>query len=330
MRTLVTALIGMVALTPLAGWADQDQDPQALLRKTERAIESLNYEGTFVHIVDGQVDTMYVVHRVEDGIATERLVSLDGPRREVIRDQDEVTCIFSDQKSVLVSRRKDDGPLRAAVPRFTDSLQDHYRFRSMRSVNKLGRDAAVIAIEPQDDLRYGYKLWIDKDTAMLLKAQVVDRYRKVVEQLIFVSLELPETIPAERLEPSITAEGYARYVQGETSESEQISDRSSWQASKLPSGFRLTATNVRVMAGASYPTEHLVYTDGLASVSVFIDPGDGEEVAPDGASRIGAANAFTTRVGPNVVTAMGEVPAVTVKMIARSIKRQPDTPVAAQ
>lgn len=328
MRFLVKALIGVVALAPLAGWADQN--PQTMLRKTERAIETLNYEGTFVHIVDGQVDTMYVVHRVEDGVATERLVSLDGPEREVIRDQDEVTCIFSDQQSVLVSRRKDDGPLRAAVPRFTDNLEDHYRFRSLRSVNKLGRDAAVIAIEPQDDLRYGYKLWIDRESGMLLKAQLVDRYGKVVEQLIFVSLDLPESIPAERLKPSIAAEGYARYVQDDTADGEQKPGRSAWQAGNLPSGFKLTASNVRVMAGASSPTEHLVYTDGLASVSVFVDQGDGDQVAPDGASRIGAANAFTTRVGPHVVTAMGEVPAVTVKMIARSVTRQPGTPVAAQ
>lgn len=320
--------VGMMALAPLVGAADDEA--RELLQRVERAVETLNYEGTFVHIVDGKVDTMYVVHRYEDGVATERLVSLDGPRREIIRDQEEVTCIFADEKSVLVERRKQEGPLRAAIPQDANQLDQHYQFRVLKPVNKLGRKAAVLAVVPQDDMRYGYKLWVDRESGMLLKSQVVDRYGKVLEQLIFVSIELPDSIPAERLKPSIAAEDFTWHFQRDDSNVPGPSGEASWRAGRLPAGFELKASNTGLMTDGDTPTEHLVYSDGVASVSVFIDRADGDSVAPEGPSRMGAANAFTTRVGEHMVTAMGEVPLTTVRMIAESVKQRQESATAAR
>ena len=112
----ILSILTCLLLAGTAGAADEQA--RALLQRMDQAVEALNYEGTFVHIVDGQVETMHVVHRVEDGKVTERLVTLDGPSREIIRDDQEVTCIFADQKSVMVERRKGDSPLRAALPRY--------------------------------------------------------------------------------------------------------------------------------------------------------------------------------------------------------------------
>jgi sigma-E factor negative regulatory protein RseB len=327
MRGLVVPVLGFLALSSPA--APADDDPRALLERMEQAIESLNYEGTFVHIVDGQVDTMYVVHRVEDGVATERLVSLDGAQREIIREQDEVTCIFADKKSVLVEKRQDGGPIRSAIPRYTASLDANYEFRIKRPTNKLGRDAAVMVITPQDDLRYGYRLWMDKATGMMLKSQVVDKYGKVLEQLIFVSIELPDSIPADRLEPSIPTEEFTWYVQDEGEDATPGEDTAaSWQAETLPA--ELHASKTQVMAGERIPTEHLVYSDGIASVSVFVGAAGEDSEDAEGPSRIGAANAYTTNVSGHMVTAMGEVPADTVRMIARSMRPKAGTPVASQ
>lgn len=328
MRRLFVSLLGLLALAPAA--TAGDKDPRAMLERMEQAIESLNYEGTFVHIVDGQVDTMYVVHRVEDGVATERLVSLDGAQREIIREQDEVTCIFADKQSVLVEKRQDGGPIRSAIPRYTASLDAHYKFDVKKPTNKLGRDAAVMVITPQDDHRYGYRLWMDKATGMMLKSQVVDKYGKVLEQLIFVSIELPESIPADRLEPSIETEEFTWYVQDGEGTAPGGDRPASWQAQSLPAGFELHASKTQVMAGEKAPTEHLVYSDGIASVSVFVDSEINDPDDAEGPSRIGAANAYTTRVSGHIVTAMGEVPAGTVRMIARSMRPMPGTPVASQ
>lgn len=315
-------------LSLAAGIVQAAEDPREFLARLEQAIEGLNYEGTFVHIVDGRADTMYVVHRVEDGTAMERLVSLDGPRREIIRDEEEVTCIFADEKSVLVERRKQDSPLRAAIPRDTHQLDQHYTFRLLKPVNKLGRDASVITITPEDDLRYGYKLWMDRETGMLLKSQVVDMYGKVLEQLLFVSLELPDSIPEERLKPSISTENFTWYVQQDAPDDRSVG--TAWYAEQLPSGFELAVSSTGMIAGGSTPIEHLVYSDGMASVSVFIDRADSGSAAPEGPSRMGAANAYTTRLGDHLVTAMGEVPLLTVRMIAESVRSRQDPPTAAR
>ena len=304
-----------------AGAEPEADDPRTLLARMERAVDTLNYEGTFVHIVDGRADTMYVVHRVENGKSTERLISLDGPGREIIRDDDEVTCIFGDRRSVLVERRKGGGPLRAAVPRYSDELDAFYEFVSLRPEKKVGRNAHVIAIRPRDTFRYGYKLWTDEATGMLLKAQLVDMYGEIVEQLLFVSIQLPDAIPASKVRPTLSTEGFTWFVQDDRSRAEERSGRSAWRAAQKPDGFRLEASNARVMAGSADLVEHLVYSDGVASVSVFVEPSGKKKDDLAGASRIGAANAYTAEIDGHQVTAVGEVPTDTVRMIARSMQR---------
>lgn len=320
--------VAVCLLSLAASIAQAAEDPREILERVERAVEDLNYEGTFVHIAGNRADLMYIVHRVQDGVAVERLVSLDGPRREIIRDEKEVTCIFADEKAVMVERRKRNSPLREAIPRDVTRLNEHYTFELLKPVNKLGRETSVLAILPEDDLRYGYKLWTDKETGMLLKSQVVDRYGKVLEQLLFVSLELPDSIPEDHLKPTIETDDFTWYEQHDTPASTDVN--AAWHAEKLPSGFELKASNTGVMAGGDTPVEHLVYSDGMASVSVFIGRADSESAAPEGPSRIGAANAYTIRVGQHMVTAMGEVPQTTVRMIAESVRARQVPPTAAR
>lgn len=304
----------------LAGTAvAADEQARELLLRMDRAVDALNYEGTFVHIVDGQVETMHVVHRVEDGKVTERLVTLDGPSREIIRDEQEVTCIFADQKSVMVERRKGDSPLRAALPRYSEQLDGYYEFVRLNDGMRLGRDAVSFEIRPRDKFRYGYRLWMDESTGMLLKAQLIDIYHNVAEQLMFVSIRLPETIAADMVEPTIATEDFTWYVQPDAAAVSTRSSAAGWRATSLPPGFRLTTSKVAMMAGADHPTDHLVYSDGIASVSVFIEEPEGSSEQLEGVTRIGGASAFSTMVGDFQVTAMGEVPPITVEMIASSV-----------
>ncbi|MGD8977721.1 MAG: MucB/RseB C-terminal domain-containing protein [Gammaproteobacteria bacterium] len=312
-------LLGVVLLLWAGTAAVADDQARDLLQRMDRAVGSLNYEGTFVHVVDGKVETMHVVHRVEDGKVTERLVTLDGPSREIIRDDQEVTCIFADQKSVLVERRRGDSPLRAALPRYSDGLEAHYEFVRLRDGMRLGRKALSFEIRPRDRYRYGYRLWMDEASGMLLKAQLIDIYRRVAEQLMFVSINLPEAIDAGMVEPTIATEDFTWYVQKESNPAPVNTSGGGWRAADLPPGFELTTSTVEMMAGAEHPTRHLVYSDGIASVSVFIEQPEGSSDQLQGETRIGAASAFSVMVGDFQVTAMGEVPPVTVEMIAGSI-----------
>ena len=312
-------ILGVVLLLWAGAAAVADDQARDLLQRMDRAVGSLNYEGTFVHVVDGKVETMHVVHRVEDGKVTERLVTLDGPSREIIRDDEEVTCIFADQKSVLVERRRGDSPLRAALPRYSDGLEAHYDFVRLRDGMRLGRKALSFEIRPRDRYRYGYRLWMDDASGMLLKAQLIDIYRRVAEQLMFVSIDLPEAIDAGMVEPTIATEDFTWYVQKESRPAPVDTSGGGWRAANLPPGFELTTSTVEMMAGAEHPTRHLVYSDGIASVSVFIEQPERSSDQLQGETRIGAASAFSVMVGDFQVTAVGEVPPVTVEMIAGSI-----------
>lgn len=310
-------LLGPILLL-WAGLAAADP-ARDLLQRMDRAVGSLNYQGTFVHVVDGKVETMHVIHRVEDGKVTERVVTLDGPSREIIRDDQEVTCIFADQKSVLVERRRGDSPLRSALPRYSEGLDAHYEFVRLRDGMRLGRKALNFEIRPRDRYRYGYRLWMDEASGMLLKAQLIDIYRQVAEQLMFVSINLPETIDADLLEPTISTEDFTWYVQPDQAPAPVSASGGGWRAATLPPGFELTNSTLEMMAGADHPTRHLVYSDGIASVSVFIEQPERSSDQLEGETRIGAASAFSVMVGGFQVTAMGEVPPVTVEMIASSI-----------
>jgi sigma-E factor negative regulatory protein RseB len=328
MRRIVPTLIGGLCLLSVTVAADSD-GLRHLLNKMDQAIENLNYEGTFVHIVEGKVDTMYVVHKVEDGKVSERLSALDGPGREIIRNDEETTCIFADQKTVIVERREDGGPLRSAIPQYSEQIGQHYEFVMLRPVKKMNREATVFAIRPKDRYRFGYKLWMDKATGMPLKSQMIDFDGKVMEQLLFVSISISDYIPDSRLEPTIAADGFTWHVQDEKRRAEERDRSSRWLATNMPDGFQMTTSKVTVLAGSEAAVDHLVYSDGVASVSVFVEPAgpDSNELAGD--STIGGANAYSTRIKGYDVTAVGEVPSDTVRMIARSVRAQ-SSAIAAQ
>jgi len=311
LRTGVKVVACLLAAAPVAAVAG---DAREWLAQMEQAVETLNYEGTFVHMAGGSMETLHVIHRVEDGVATERLFSRDQPGREIIRSGDEVTCIFADQKAVLVERReaRDSSPLRAALPGFSPRLDQWYEFRVAGHGPHLRRVATVVEIRPRDNARYGHRLWLDQDTAMPLKVQLFDGGGHTVEELHFVSIDLPEAIPPDRMQPAVSTEEFTWYTTQEEQPQPFTDLRPTWAAHILPRGFELSVAHQQVLPGVDHPVEHLVYTDGLASVSVFIEPAAG-------LTHIGAAHAFSALRHGHQVTAMGEVPAATVEAIALSM-----------
>src|SRR5690606_13048243 len=130
----------------------------------------LNYEGTFVHVHGGTAETLQIFHRNDGGRVAERLVSLDGVGREIIRREDEVQCILPDSKVVLLQQRKDLNPLASALPRYTEDLEASYEFKLHGTARVAQRPAQVLGIKPRDEFRYGYALWLDQYTAIPLKS----------------------------------------------------------------------------------------------------------------------------------------------------------------
>lgn len=295
-------------------------DPREWLEKMNRALESRNYDGTFFHLSDGRVETMRIVHRVRAGRVTERLQSLDGSGREFVRNNGELTCYLPDQHTVLVEPRQERGPFLGSLPQFGVGANEFYRFDTGPAGHVLGRAVRFIAVNPKDQFRFGYRLWLDEKTAMPLKTQLCDSHGQVIEQILFARLEMPDSIPDRDLAPVVRTEGM-RWVRQGLAAGEPPAALAAFRAGELPPGFRLTITAAQTLGGASVPATHLVYSDGVATVSVFVeDHGEPTEPPMHGLARVGSGFAFSTVVQGHQVTAVGEVPAQTVEFIAHSVK----------
>jgi sigma-E factor negative regulatory protein RseB len=221
------------------------------------------------------------------------------------------------------------------LPQFGADVNDFYRIEALKPTRILNRTARVIVVNPKDQYRFGYRLWLDEKTAMPLKTQLCDSRGVVIEQIFFARLEMPENIPDIDLAPAVHTEGMRWVHQGPAHDSASPA-LSAFRASQLPPGFRLTVAGSQTLGGASAPASHLVYSDGLATVSVFVEvqqsgvpaaaaSGD-PSLAPlpeppmHGLARVGSGFAYSTVVQGHQVTAVGEVPAQTVEFIAHSVK----------
>lgn len=308
----------LAALLLLTAGVAVGAEPREWLERMNKALTTRNYIGVFTHNHGGRVETLRIIHRVKGGDVSERLLSLDGPGREFIREGDEVTCYFPDKRMVLVERRAPDGPLLGALPALDESDSHVYEIKGGERERLLGRTTRVVALEPRDEYRYGYRLWIDEQTSMPLKTQLCGASGEVIEQIVFSNIDLPERIPDSMFKPQLDASNY-RWLRPDP----QLASTSTpalWEAMKLPPGFRMSNRSAQTLPGSSEPATHIVYTDGVASVSVFVEPRKADSAPAEGPARVGSSSAFSTVVDGHQITAVGEVPPNTVQFIATQVK----------
>lgn len=313
----------LMTLCPVASVADDSAE--VWLKRMQQAVENTNYEGTLVHMTPGRVEQFRVYHRVAEEITTERLVLVDGAGAEIIRTPDEVICIFPEQQSVVIESRlvayADQGPLRANLPAFSTDMIEYYELSVQADDRVAERASKVIVIKPQDQYRYGYRLWLDRETAMPLKSQLIgDDASMPLEEIRFISISLPDEISREAVQPSIDTSKYHVVRHSKAPQYQQDNGEViSWRSHDVPPGFMLSVSRFEYISGNNSPRIHLVYTDGLASVSVFLDVGVAVSEQVEGFSMMGAANAYSVMKQGLLVTAMGEVPPRTVQRIAVSM-----------
>lgn len=294
-------------------------EPKEWLERMNHALTGRNYVGVFTHVHGGRVETLRIIHRVRGKEVSERLLSLDGSGREFIREGDELTCYFPDKRTVLVERRAPDGPLLGALPAFEDGDSKVYEIRGGERERLLGRMTRVVALHPRDEYRYGYRLWIDEQTSMPLKTQLCTSSGEVIEQIVFSNIDLPERIPNSMFTPQVDASNY-RWLRADRLVASNAAPPTLWEAMRLPPGFRMATRSAQALPGSSEPVAHLVFTDGIASVSVFVEPRKPDSKATEGPARVGSSSAFSTVVDDHQITAVGEVPPNTVKFIATQVK----------
>ena len=316
-RGMAAALLAIAALTAPQVQAASPQAAGEWLQRMTRSLATLSYDGLFTHTAGRRSETMRIVHRIDGGRSMERLVSLDGSGREIIRTAEEIHFYMPDRRVVLIEPRTDEGSLLRALPALGPQLDELYTLEVSKGTRLLGRDVRVLEVRPRDVYRYGYRLWLDEETAMPLRSEVVNGEGRAVETMHFTRLEVRDRINPRELEPAVDATGYQWVRAGKRSE--PSASGGGWRPRKVPPGFRLVATRLQVVPGVPVPVQHLIFSDGFASVSVFIEPGTSRGPAPPESTSVGSANAFSTQVQGHVVTAIGEVPAETVRDLATSV-----------
>ena len=282
------------------------------------AVSEMDFEGTVVRRQNGESEALKLVHKLVDGVVNERIVSQEGNGLEIIRVGNEVHCIVPDRKSVLIEHWDDQTTMLPTIPGDGVHIGPEYNISIVRKERVAGRTAVLLAIRPHDEFRFGHRFWLDEETAFPLRAELVDSDGVLLEQLKFADIRLGASIPTASLESSIDIDDFTWYT--DRARPEAVPVETDWTSEDLPAGFGIMSSEIVHLPGNDAPVTHIVYGDGLATVSVFI--AEKRNGAAPRRSNIGATNTFSTESGDYQITAVGEVPALTVQRIAASMRLQ--------
>lgn len=244
-----------LAITP--AHASPEDEARDWLERMSESLATRNYDGLFTHSSGDQTESMRIVHSVAEGRSLERLVSLDGSGREIVRTPQEVHAYLPDRRVVLVEPRTDDGSLLKALPTPGPKLDAFYELSMRKGTRLLGREIQVIDVRPKDAYRYGYRLWLDAETAMPLRSVVSDGAGRPIEQISFTRLEMRDSIPGRDVEPAVDATGFQWVRTGRKLAMPQL-PANGWRPLRIPPGFRLVASRLQVLPGSPMPAQHLI------------------------------------------------------------------------
>jgi len=314
-----TALVAFGCLAAQAVLAQADElTPNDWLNKMARAVQTTNYEGTVVRIKDDSVEVMKVVHVVADGVVREKIVTQEGNGLEIIRNGNEIHCILPDKKSVLVDEWNEQNSLFSTLPSSDVRFGGQYDVLFDGKARVAGRKAVILAIKPHDEYRFGYRIWLDTQTGFPLKTILIGDDGDAIEKVKFADIVLDEEIHASALQPTNSTDGFRWITEPHRKATRAV--ESEWNSEGLPPGFTVLSTHAEELPGSDALVTHIRLSDGLVDVSVFVQPSASEQ--PVERSTVGASNSYSYTIAGHVVTAVGDVPAATVELIARSMQAE--------
>ena len=299
--------------------ADNSGEARKWLERMTVAMSEMSYQGTFVYVRDGVVETMRITHVSDDTGVRERMYSISGPRREVIRNRKGVRCVLQDSNSVVEDAAVTD----TFFPEFPLAAIDNkpagYHLKLNGKARIAGQVARRVSIRPRDVFRYGYDYWLEEQTGLLLKWVLRDTDQKALAKLMFTEFSIGADVNLKELESDSPAKDFVAQPTFSKVKTVVTKSNPDWQPKRLPPGFKLSSHNQQMSPDSIF--EHMVYSDGLAAVSVYIEKKGSEIGVLKGVSQLGTNNAYSRQQGELQITAIGEVPAVTVKTIANSMAR---------
>ncbi len=294
-------------------------EAEVWLANVQDAAQKLNYTGTFVYQQGPKVQASRITHFVDSSGEYEKLEMLDGQRREYIRHDDDVRCYMPDSQVILQEKRVGAGLFPAVLASNPSEIDEHYKFTRTGTERIGGRTCNVVTLEPRDKLRYGYRLWSDQETGLLVKAQTLNENGDVVEQVAFTELTINTGIDKSRIQPSYTSTETWRTEKFEVVKTDLSA--SGWTVQPVLPGFRKVMEVKRVF-GQDHQVGQMVFSDGLATISVFVESADAPGMAVGDATQ-GSINIASRKQGNQRLTVIGEAPAASIHKMADSVAFKP-------
>lgn len=312
---LLPAILMVAGQAALAGMA---RDPGAWLEQMSAAMSQMSYQGTFVYTYGNRMETVRITHVSDEDGVRERMVSLSGAAREVVRDENGVHWVLGDESSVL----SDSAFNRSVFPQLPLDLVSQagksYAFKFGPETRIAGHDARNVKVLPRDHYRYGYSLWLEKTSGILLKWELVDSKRNPLATMMFTELLLGSEVDRDELRSGGQHPDFKTVQSGLPDAHSGKPGKPRWKPERLPPGF--TLINHRYVSSEEGEYEHLVFSDGLAAVSVYVESLDTGRTHPELTQKHGTTYAYTRAGDGMMVTVVGNVPAATVEMIGQSVE----------
>lgn len=301
----------VIAATQQAGyWLD----------KMMQAVHQINYDGHFVYLHGENIESLRTVHTVKDGHEIERLFSLNGEAREIVRDKDSVTRIMPNDKSVATTKRLMDKQYFSGffVLQY-EEIDKNYDIQLSGSGRIADRNTQVIVFNPKDHLRYGYRLNLDEEFALPLQWEMFDQNGSLISSIMFTQISIGDKVSdsgslLEKDNASVT-----KQVTPSTTELNNNIGDTAWQFETLPAGFKLKHHRPTIPHHENRDIEQFIFSDGIASFSVYIEQTDKSRLT--GQAHLGALNAYGVFLDGHQITAVGEVPSETLVFISNLVKK---------
>jgi len=314
---LVSLLAALALITPYSTTFAAEDDAWMVLQKASQAARELSYQGVFMYQSEGNTKSVQITHMNYGQGEYARMVVLDGTPREVLSQGNDVVIFSPKNEKVVIEKRRGQNMFPALLPANMTLIKSSYQAR-LGEVERIGgREGQVVYLEPRDNLRYGYKFWADKQYGLLLKAMTANERKEPMEQMTFSQLTLMSGQNMDWFQPNVDL--HKSYVMEETSTLTAPADVARWTISKIPPGYRKTDQVQRTVPGKPSPLTHVLFSDGLASVSLFIETLAKNALPKKGHTAMGATNLYANAIDGYQIVVVGEVPEATVTQFATAV-----------
>ena len=317
-RRLVPVLAVGIACSAQAA----NDDALGWLQRAVQASRNVSYAGTYVHTNGDRISTVRVTHVNANGEEDERIEALDGPPYEIVRRNDEMFCYFPDAKTVRLDRRVNARFFPSLFRASADVIASSYDVKLGKTERMLGYECRWLELEPRDNLRFRERLCSESTTGLVVRARTLNEAGQVIEQYTFTDLKMGPQVGRGELKAIFEAR-VKQWISDSQPREETRGVDTGWVVNNPPPGFRKAAELKRTLPGRGQPVSQLIFSDGLASVSVFVEANPSPGRTAEASTEDGTTTFFVRPMGDQLVTVLGEVPLVAAQQVGRSVGHRP-------